>query len=58
MLWTIAIILMVLWFLGLLSGGTVGVWVHLLLLFSLVSFALAFVHGSRPILSRSSRHRS
>ena len=49
---------MVLWFLGLLSGGTVGVWVHLLLLFSLVSFALAFVHGSRPILSRSSRHRS
>jgi hypothetical protein len=41
MLWTISWILFALWGLGLLSGGTVGAWVHLLLMFSLISLVLA-----------------
>ena len=32
MLWTITVILLVLWVLGLVSGSTMGAWVHILLL--------------------------
>ena len=47
MLWTISIILFVLWILGLVSGGTVGNWVHLLLLFAAVSAVLALTTGGK-----------
>lgn len=40
-LWTVSGILFGLWVLGLLSGGTEGAWVHLLLAFAVVSLALA-----------------
>jgi hypothetical protein len=40
-LWTISGILFGLWVLGLLSGGTEGAWVHLLLAFAVVALALA-----------------
>lgn len=46
MLWTISIILMLLWFLGMISGATLGWWVHLLLLFSLISLVLAVVRSA------------
>lgn len=39
--WTMSIILFVLWVLGLVTGSTEGYWVYLLLLFSLVTLALA-----------------
>ena len=48
MLWTMAAILGVLWVLGLVSGGTVGGWVHLLLLFALVSLFFAVVQRMSP----------
>jgi hypothetical protein len=47
MLWTITIILFVLWVLGLISGASLGWWVHLLLVFGLVSLVLAVV-GQGP----------
>jgi hypothetical protein len=40
-LWTVSGILFGLWVLGLLSGGTEGAWVHLLLAFALAALALA-----------------
>jgi len=40
-LWTVSGILFGLWVLGLLSGGTEGAWVHLLLAFAVVGLALA-----------------
>jgi len=40
-LWTIGLILLGLWAVGLLSGGTTGPWVHLLLAFAFLSIALA-----------------
>ncbi len=47
MLWTITIILFVLWVLGLVSGAQMGLWVHLLLVFALVSLVLAVVRRGR-----------
>jgi hypothetical protein len=52
MLWTITAILLVLWILGLITGSTVGLWVHLFLVFGLVSLALAVVGSARPALGR------
>lgn len=45
--WTIGMILMVLWGLGLTAGSTEGYWVHLFLLFALVAFVLAVVSRGR-----------
>ena len=49
MLWTMGCILLALWALGYVAGGTVGQWVHLLLGFSLLSFALAVLRGRRHL---------
>lgn len=40
-LWTVSAILFGLWVLGVLSGGTEGAWVHLLLAFATLSLAMA-----------------
>ena len=50
--WTMGMILLVLWGLGMTAGSTEGYWVHLLLLFSFVAFLLAVVsHGRRAATS-------
>ena len=50
--WTMGMILLVLWALGMTAGSTEGYWVHLLLLFSFVAFLLAVVsHGRRTATS-------
>jgi hypothetical protein len=41
MLWTITVILVVLWALGLVGGGTIGSWIHILLVLAVVSLILA-----------------
>jgi hypothetical protein len=46
-LWTNGCILLMLWALGYVAGGTVGQWVHLLLALALLHFALALL-GARP----------
>ncbi len=43
MLWTITIILLVLWAIGLVSGSTLGSWVHLLLILAVISLILAVI---------------
>jgi hypothetical protein len=47
MLWTITVILLGLWLLGLVSGAALGAWIHLFLLFAVVSLILAVVRGGR-----------
>ena len=47
MLWTIAVILLVLWLLGLVTSYTVGGLVHLLLLIAVVVIVLQFIGGRR-----------
>jgi hypothetical protein len=47
MLWTIAVILIVLWALGLLSGYAMGGLVHALLVIALIVVVFQFLSGRR-----------
>jgi hypothetical protein len=49
MLWTILVILLVLWLLGLVSGYTVGGFVHLLLVLALVILVINLLTGRRTV---------
>jgi hypothetical protein len=48
MLWTIFIILLVLWLLGLISGYTMGGFIHILLVIAVVVLIIRLIQG-RPI---------
>jgi hypothetical protein len=49
MLWTITIILVVLWLLGLISGYTLGGWVHLLLVLAVIVLIFNLLSGRRAL---------
>jgi len=49
MLWTIAVILLVLWALGLVSSYTAGGLVHLLLVVAVIVIVFQFLSGRRSI---------
>jgi hypothetical protein len=49
MLFTIAVILLVLWLLGLVSGYTLGNFIYVLLVVALVLFVLGLVGGRRRV---------
>ena len=49
MLWTIAVILLVLWALGMVTSYTVGGVVHLLLVIALVVVIVQFIGGRRSV---------
>jgi hypothetical protein len=50
MLWTIFVILLVLWLVGLVSTYTLGGFIHLLLLAAVVVLILQLISGRRPVL--------
>ena len=49
MLWTIFVILLVLYALGLASGATLNGFIHLLLLVAIVVVLIRVIQGQRPI---------
>ena len=49
MLWTILVILLVLWLLGLVSGYKVGGFIHILLVIAIVVLILQLISGRRPL---------
>jgi hypothetical protein len=49
MLYTIAVILLVLWLLGLVSGYTVGAFIHVLLVIAIVLFLVGVLGGRRVV---------
>jgi hypothetical protein len=49
MLWTIFVILLVLWFLGLVTSYTLGGFIHILLLLAVVVLVINLVSGRRAI---------
>jgi hypothetical protein len=49
MLWTIFVILLVLWLLGLVSSYTLGGYIHLLLVIALVVVVIRVIQGRRPL---------
>jgi hypothetical protein len=47
MLWTIFVILLVLWLLGMVSSYTLGGFIHLLLLLAVVAVIIQLIQGRR-----------
>ena len=47
MLWTIALILVVLWLLGLVSSYTVGGFIHILLVLAVIVLLIRLIQGRR-----------
>lgn len=50
MLWTIFVVLLVLWLLGLVTSYTLGGFIHLLLVVALVVLLIQLIRGRRPVL--------
>ena len=49
MLWTVAVLLVVLWALGMVSSYTLGGFVHVLLVLALVAVAVRLISGRRVV---------
>ncbi len=49
MLWTITVILLVLWLVGLVSGYTLGGWVHILIVLAIISLIFNLISGRRTL---------
>ena len=50
MLWTIAVILFIMWALGLVTGYTISGFVHILLLLAIAVVLIRVIQGRRPVL--------
>ena len=49
MLWTVFVVLFVLWLLGIVTSYTLGGFIHLLLLLALVSLLVGVIQGRRVV---------
>jgi hypothetical protein len=49
MLWTISVILIILWLLGFVSGYTIGGFIHILLVIAIVVVLVRIIQGRRPL---------
>ena len=50
MLWTIALILFLMWALGLVTSYTLSGFIHILLVLALVAVILGIIEGRRPVV--------
>ncbi|HEV8338959.1 MAG TPA: lmo0937 family membrane protein [bacterium] len=50
MLWTIFVVLLILWLLGVVSSYTLGGFIHLLLVIALAVVLINLIQGRRPAL--------
>lgn len=50
MLWTIFVILLILWLLGVVSSYTLGGFIHILLVIALVVLLIQLISGRKPVL--------
>ncbi len=50
MLWTIFVILLVLWLLGVVSSYTLGGFIHILLVLAVVALIFQLISGRRPVV--------
>ena len=50
MLWTIFVILLVLWLLGVVSSYTLGGFIHILLVLAIVALVIQLISGRRPVV--------
>ena len=49
MLWTIAVILVILWLLGLVSGYTMGSFIHILLVIAIIIVLIRVIQGRKVL---------
>jgi hypothetical protein len=49
MLYTLAVILLILWLLGVVSGYTIGAFIHVLLVVAIVLFLVGLLSGRRVV---------
>ncbi len=49
MLWTIFVILLVLWALGMVSSYTLGGYIHILLIVAIAVVAIRVIQGRKPV---------
>ena len=49
MLYTIAMVLLILWLLGLVTGATMGGFIHILLVIAIVVVLLRIISGRKPL---------
>ena len=49
MLWTIALILLILWALGLVTGYTMGYFIHILLVIAIIIVLVRIIQGRRVV---------
>ena len=50
MLWTIFVILLVLWLLGVVSSYTLGGYIHILLILAIAVVLIRVIQGRRPVV--------
>jgi hypothetical protein len=48
-MWTIALILIILWALGLVTGYTMGYFIHILLVIAIVVILVRVIQGRNPV---------
>jgi len=49
MLWTIFVLLMILWFLGVVAGYTIAGFIHVLLLLAVAAVLIRIIQGRNPL---------
>ena len=49
MLWTIAVVLVILWLLGLVSSYTMGGFIHILLVIAIITVLVSVIQGRRVV---------
>ena len=49
MLYTIAVVLLILWLLGLVTGSTIGGFIHVLLVIAIVMVLINIISGRKPL---------
>ncbi len=49
MLWTIAVVLIIMWLLGLVSGYTMGNFIHILLVIAIIVVLVRVIQGRKPL---------
>ena len=49
MLWTIAVLLLILWLLGLVSSYTLGGFIHILLVLAVIAVLIRIIQGRSPV---------
>jgi asparagine N-glycosylation enzyme membrane subunit Stt3 len=49
LLWTVAVILAILWLLGVVTSYTLGGFVHILLVLAVIAILIRVIQGRRPV---------